>query len=587
MSRIRPEKFFPGANDGKRRGRTALGEGRRHMLEKVCQRILEHLPLYAAEGGQCGEAEAAELVRLLEPDTDSPQAVVSLIQEIFCKAGLLDTLRASQGAWRFVSYPARLFACSLLALLSQERGLFRSGFWAAGPNEDFVGQHRVLHALETHRCEYDEALPIRRTFVAWGVVRRRGHFILKRRENREDDPDNRLHGNYGFPGGRVNLCDLDACGSDMDLEHRIALLYGVPRPLTDEEKSLIDRALSHTLVRELKEELGLEHKVHYSFSDTPRCRSAATFLHGANAQHCITECRYALYEIALTPKGDARLASGVRDDELFTLDEMLGDGAYPRKAFLHQSDETLLTCLGELPDSASSLRLGAAGLSPSGTKAKGGEGTADIVLPLNPSEPLVVGDCEIPLPDSGSADLLLLLGLTARGVDLQLLSNDVKCGRWGWVQLSQEMLLQMQRLGRAIAQSCGEQIVLIQERLCRLNAEGDKVFFSSGLFSADLREDLFVIRRGALDRLGLFLVDPESRSLSLSGPNRQHLLNLLGDDAGVVSYDTLRKLRCKDNRLLNDCVRELGLRSLYRALDESRSKELQEFRFAIPVRVAR
>lgn len=82
-------------------------------------------------------------------------------------------------------------------------------------------------------------------------------------------------------------------------------------------------------------------------------------------------------------------------------------------------------------------------------------------------------------------------------------------------------------------------------------------------------------------------MDPESRSLSLSGPNRQHLLNLLGDDAGVVSYDTLRKLRCKDNRLLNDCVRELGLRSLYRALDESRSKELQEFRFAIPVRVAR
>ena len=59
--------------------------------------------------------------------------------------------------------------------------------------------------MEVLREERTKGPPIRRTFVAWGVIRREGRFILKRRENREDDPDNALHGNYGFPGGRVNL----------------------------------------------------------------------------------------------------------------------------------------------------------------------------------------------------------------------------------------------------------------------------------------------------------------------------------------------------------------------------------------------
>ena len=62
--------------------------------------------------------------------------------------------------------------------------------------------------MEVLREERTKGPPIRRTFVAWGVIRREGRFILKRRENREDDPDNALHGNYGFPGGRVNLRDL-------------------------------------------------------------------------------------------------------------------------------------------------------------------------------------------------------------------------------------------------------------------------------------------------------------------------------------------------------------------------------------------
>ena len=160
---------------------------------------------------------------------------------------------------------------------------------------------------------------IRRTFVAWGVIRREGRFILKRRENREDDPDNALHGNYGFPGGRVNLHDLKASEPGMTTERGIELLYGLPRPLSADEEALIGRALEHTLVRELQEELGLQHKVHYAYSRSDFQRPPATFIHGANAQHCLTECRFTLFEIALTPTRNARLASTVRDGELFFL----------------------------------------------------------------------------------------------------------------------------------------------------------------------------------------------------------------------------------------------------------------------------
>ena len=130
-------------------------------------------------------------------------------------------------------------------------------------------------------------------------------FILKRRENREDDPDNALHGNYGFPGGRVNLRDLKECDPRMTTERGIELLYGLPRPLSPDEEALLGRALEHTLVRELQEELGLQHKVHYAYSRSAFQRPPATFIHGANAQHCMTECRFTLFEIVLTSKSHA------------------------------------------------------------------------------------------------------------------------------------------------------------------------------------------------------------------------------------------------------------------------------------------
>lgn len=554
-------------------------------MNEVWKKLLKHLPLCAAEGSGVTEVAAGELERFIEEDSDCPRAMVALVQEIFCRAGLLEPVRAREGVWRFVSYPARLFACSLLSLLADGQGLFWDGFWAAGMNDDVSRQHKVLHAMEVLREERTKGPPIRRTFVAWGVVRREGRFILKRRENREDDPDNALHGNYGFPGGRVNLRDLKECDPRMTTERGIELLYGLPRPLSPDEEALLGRALEHTLVRELQEELGLKHKVHYAFSRSAFQRPPATFIHGANAQHCKTECRFTLFEIVLTPAGDAWLASHVRDGELFRLDEMQAPCLPERRAFLDAQDDGFPEWLEKLGDSASSLFLRRAELAP---EAPRGEEPLEVVLPLSAQDrqmPLIVGDCEIPLTDPWEVDFLFLLGLSARGETSLHLPDDIERRHWGWLLLKNtDMCLRVQVLEQKVRKICNFSPLRLEGSLCRLRAEGGNVFFSPALFSAELRQGQLFLRRGALDRPGLFYLDAETYTAAFSDFNFAHLQNLKGGGSGEVSYDNLRKLVDKSGRRLDDFVRSCGLQRLYEPEDDKVSRALQRFRFSIQVR---
>lgn len=551
-------------------------------MDGLWKKLMTGLPLCAAEGGRYEEVEADKLAQCIAEDVEDARTVVALIQTIFCKMGLLDPLRAKEGRWRFVSYPARLCACSLLSLLMDERGLFHDGFWSAGMGENVPKQHNVLHALETLREEGSKALPLRRTFVAWGVVRREGNFILKKRESLEDDPDNALHGNYGFPGGRVSLLDLDP---DPSASNDLALLYGLPGSLSKEEEKRIARALERTLVRELQEELKLEFNTHYKFSKAAFQRQPKTFLHGANAQHCITECRSALFEIELTSRGDARLAFGVKESELFSLEEMMSPCLTERKAFLDQADESFLQWLNALKDSASELRLKRSDLSKDPKETKGEE-PIDVVLPLSEREPLVIGDCEISLSDP-EVELLLLLGFAARNdTALHLLSPKLELGHWGWVRMneSKPLLLEAQRLNQKAERIAGAPILWIHDASCRLRAGGDNVFFSPNLFQAELRKGEFLLRRCSLDGPECFRIDAKTWSVSLSEPNWAHLNNLKCGRTDQVTYDNLRKLKDKSNRYLDDFVRSCGLHRLYAPRNDTLSKELQEFRFVIDVR---
>ena len=556
-------------------------------MENFWRRIVDSLPLYAAEGGQYTEVSVSDLLR----EAQCPETMLTIAQDLLTKAGVLDTSRLADGKWRFVSYPARLFACSLLSLLANESSFFEEGFWAADVNDSITGQHRILNCLETLRNNTAENFPIRRTFVAWGIVKRGLHFILKRRENPESDPDNTRHGNYVFPGGRLNLRDLEACGvsTKMTAERKLAFLYGIPKPMTKEEEDFVEQGLEYTLVREMKEELGLEHKTHYTFSKAPCQMPPETFIHGANAQHCITECHIKPYDISLTTEGDAFLTAQKKSSELFKLEEILSPWSNERKVFFDTSNLPLRTYLENLTDSADALHIRRSELSAADAKSKKSMEPLYAILPLSHKEPLILGSYEFPLPDPRYVELLLLLGLAAREeFRMRLLSNTLERKSWGWLLLDSDLRALANKCNRDMVQICGAPLLLVHNSLCRLRLSEENIFFSPDLFRAELRDgqqgigEMTLFRR-SLDYKGLFHLDAESFSFELSLHNHEHLRNLLNGNSHIVTYDNLRKLRTRGNQRLDDLVRQCGLYQLYEPCDASISKELQEFRFAVHI----
>ncbi|MDR0652146.1 MAG: hypothetical protein LBG12_02455, partial [Synergistaceae bacterium] len=446
-------------------------------LENFWSNVLEKLPLAAAEGGQYTEADAESILEPFGKDAPRFEAALALVQEVLGNAGLLDPIRLAEGKWRFVSYQARLFACSLISLLSNKAEVFPRGFWAADMNASLSEQHRVLHLLETQRSGTRENYPIRRTFVAWGIIKRGRHFILKRRENHEGDPDNSLHGRYSFPGGRVNM-------NDITLDHKLAFLYGIPKPVTGEEERALEDALEHALVRELHEELGLSHKTHYTFAKAACEILPETFIHGANAHHCITECRITPFDIFLTQAGDAFLASNLKQEELFTLDDILHPRSEERRVFFNTGHDPLIKYLENAADSAGTLQITQSELSRVGTKPKKNDDAVSAILPIAAREPLLIGDIEIPIEDPRYIALMLLLGFCARGYGVNMLSDAAERKNWGWVKLNEEQRTLAHSFDRSAAQCCGVRILAVDGSLCRLRLAEENIFFSHCLFRA-------------------------------------------------------------------------------------------------------
>ena len=172
---------------------------------------------------------------------------------------------------------------------------------------------------------------------------------------------------------------------------------------------------------------------------------------------------------------------------------------------------------------------------------------------------------------------------------MRLLSAALERKTWGWLQMDSDLRALANKCNRDIAQICGAPLLLIHNSMCRLRLNEENIFFSPGLFRAELREgsqglgELTLFRR-SLDYTGLFHLDAESCSFELSSYNHEHLRNLLNGNSHLVTYDNLRKLRTRGNQRLDDLVRQYGLYQLYEPKDGvSISKELQEFRLTIHV----
>ena len=96
--------------------------------------------------------------------------------QAFC---LLDERALDQGQWRFVSFPASLFARSLVSGLAiPEQTFFPHNYWEQGahrPTEVVEEQRQLLHSLESRRLQFhpqtEQVLPIRVVHVAWGLLR--------------------------------------------------------------------------------------------------------------------------------------------------------------------------------------------------------------------------------------------------------------------------------------------------------------------------------------------------------------------------------------------------------------------------------
>ena len=198
-----------------------------------------------------------------------------------------------------MSFPAQLVANSLLTGLADEnQDFFESDYWVQGahrPDEIVEEQRNLLRSLELRRAmahRQHAAKPIRYIYVAWGLIRIDGKFLLHHRE----DIARRQIGNFVLPGGRLNLSDLP---KELQLAEALPLIQRAG-------STYAIAALERTLVREMFEEVGLRHREHFEFRNWRRLRPYRE-VEGAKNNHAFTEYLIEVFEVTLTQSGQVRL----------------------------------------------------------------------------------------------------------------------------------------------------------------------------------------------------------------------------------------------------------------------------------------
>lgn len=273
------------------------------MSLPTIQCILNILPHYAEEGNICTNVVVQDVIKNISKDAqvskEAATATVALVQRLFDSLALLDRQQLQQGHWQFVSFPAQLLANSLLCVLADEnQDLLDAHYWEQGahrPEDVIEEQRKLLRTLETNRVRWHQrktAAPIRFVYVAWGIIKLDGRFLMHHRE----DKTRRKTGNYVFPGGRFNLTDLPPASQTASTLPRLQCAAS-PEALAH---------LHNTFIREMQEETGLNHSEHYDFH---LWRSLKPYreVEGSRNIHAFTEYLLQVYEVVLTASGQIRL----------------------------------------------------------------------------------------------------------------------------------------------------------------------------------------------------------------------------------------------------------------------------------------
>lgn len=400
-------------------------------MENLNLQALAHaLPIHAEEGPyrECIAEDQLLAIVAGNDATGAAQAMLAVVRRLLDTLCLLDDAQLDQGNWAFVSFPAYLLGRSLIeSMATSGQTLFDVGYWNQTGQQapSIIEEQRWLLAqVESRRIRFHpagKAAPIRVVYVAWGVIRLGGDFLLIHRE----DDTRRDAKNHVFPGGRLNLTDLPP--QQRNTQSLRALHEG--------DLVLAAFGLENTLKRELAEELGLHSETDYR----------ATLHHtlqpyrkqeGAKNNHAYTQYHIALHSIQLTPEGEARLLDHVSCAERFawfTLDDLMAPHGLisGKAAFIDALREEfpldLRDFLGGIPDS-------------SGMPYRLTGETHAVDLPTSPSMPFRVGktgkekDQANPL-DANELALLWALVAHARGMALQADERRIKLLGGGWIRL--------------------------------------------------------------------------------------------------------------------------------------------------------
>lgn len=529
----------------------------------LLNRLLQALPLYSEEDDLREEVPESALRERLPGEGGAE--ILTCIRRVLEACALLDQRLLADGKWAFVSFPAALFGHSLVQTLGTSgQQIFESDYWRSGQNSDVEEQRTLLKQLENRRvrlCPDGSAEPIRFVFVAWGLIRLGGKFLLHHREDRRR-PDTK---NYVLPGGRFKPGDLP-----LELQTPDTL-----RKLHASMSQIAIDALPRTLARELFEELGLHIDEDYQASKRVILEPYRR-VEGSQNKHAYTEYVLALYDVSLTPEGEARLLDRIADsgDMLvwFSIEDLVNptgrtDG---KRAFIDALGQQFGN---ELRGFFSSVH------SSSTTTYRFSSRAEAVELPAFHGDPVLIGETGkekpkvVGWPEEGFA-LLMLLGAHGKGLELEPEATHLSRLPGGWVKAESETARAV--LSQLQATLTAKDLPLIQqvgEHYVRLAVDPEFLYFCEGLFSYRLLAQ----KADSRGEVELELNLPASSwskaavwSLSiLVAPNMLRSLEAIeSGDIGPgglerfgYSDDTMKK-SCKE--MLDEKVRVLGLRKLVR-----------------------
>lgn len=519
------------------------------------QKLLSLLPLHAEEGRLHDLVSEDAIIEQL--DSSDSAAIVAVMRRIFESFSLLDKHELSKGNWAFVSFPASLMARSLVAAWAVPNQRFvDEGYW-----EDlaFVEEQRVLlHQLEIGRKRYhpaNNAMPIRFVHVAWAVIRFGNAFLLHHREDKQR-PDSKQ---YVLPGGRLRPSDY--CGNKLPAK--------VLKDLSSEKSCVASESLPNTLIREIKEELHLQHGIHYTFEPWRTIKPYRAVEGGGN-MHALTRYEMNLYTVKLTSLGETCLLNHIATNPkqllFFTLDDLVQgkrlDGRTAYLDALHEDmGEEFKELFAAIPDS-------------SGTSYTLAKPESAVDLPSSKERPFLRGktgkECKVLVPlDDFDWELILFLGWCVRGFSLHDVSDDVLVLGGGWVKLLRDEDLKAAKETTNKLAKMDWPLLQFSDGALRLGIKPEYTYFSDSLFSYKYEQS--TNEGGWID---LYLKEQKTRFAVLVG--QQHGFHIPRNIANVIETihagkdtssmpairDALKSIEKQNSDEVTPNVALLGLRRL-------------------------